>query len=61
MSIHKLSFGEIIILKPNLAEVIIDSDVVMDLEMVGEYHGLLLNPHTSEITITQTNIYECSN
>ena len=42
MSIHKLSFGEITILKPNLAEVIIDNDVVMDLEMVGEYHQFLL-------------------
>ncbi|NQZ52341.1 MAG: hypothetical protein HRT95_19865 [Moritella sp.] len=37
-----MSFGEIIILKPNLAEVIIDSDVVIDLEMVDEFHELLL-------------------
>ena len=42
MSKLKLSFGEIIILKPNLAEVIIDSDVVIDLEMVDEFHELLL-------------------
>ena len=42
MSIAKLSFGKIIILKPNLAEVIIDSDVVIDLKMVGEYHEVLL-------------------
>ena len=43
MSRHRLSFGEIIILKPNLAEVIVDDGIEMDLKMVEEYHEFLLN------------------
>ncbi|WP_178987644.1 DUF7793 family protein [Winogradskyella schleiferi] len=42
MKTYKLSFGEIIILKDNLAEVIINDEVLMDLEMVREYHEFLL-------------------
>tara|TARA_R110002049_G_scaffold185393_3_gene353605 strand:+ start:287 stop:655 length:369 start_codon:yes stop_codon:yes gene_type:complete len=42
MKTHKLSFGEIIILKANLAEVIINDEVLMDLDMVNEYHEFLL-------------------
>ena len=59
MSIHKLSFGEITILKPNLAEVIIDSDVVMDLEMVGEYHQFLLThlKHPFNLLINKIHQY----
>ena len=42
MTVHKLSFGEITLLKPDLAEVIIGSGVEMDLQMVNEYHEFLL-------------------
>ena len=42
MKSHQLSFGKIIILKPNLAEVIINEEVLMDLKMVDEYHTFLL-------------------
>lgn len=42
MKTYKLSFGEIIILKANLAEVIINEGVLMDLDMVNEYHKFLL-------------------
>ncbi len=35
MTIHKLSFGEITKLSPNLAEVIIDDYVEMDLKIFG--------------------------
>ena len=42
MKVHQLSFGEITILNPNLAEVIISEGIVMDLAMVGQYHAFLL-------------------
>ena len=43
MTSHRLSFGEIIILKENLAEVIVDDGVEMDMDMVEEYHDFLLS------------------
>lgn len=43
MKICNLSFGKIIILHENLAEVIVDEGVVMDEVMVDEYHDFLLN------------------
>ena len=59
MTIHKLSFGEITILKPNLAEVIIGSDVEMDLEMVSEYHEFLLThlEHPFNLLINKIHQY----
>ena len=42
MKTHKLSFGEITILKVNLAEVIINQGVLFDMKMVNEYHAFLL-------------------
>ncbi|WP_458627492.1 DUF7793 family protein [Winogradskyella sp. PC D3.3] len=41
MKTYKLSFGSIAILKANLAEVIIDEGVVMDMKMVEQYHAFL--------------------
>ncbi|TXE07118.1 hypothetical protein FUA26_12905 [Seonamhaeicola algicola] len=43
MKEHKLSFGTILILKPNLAEVIIDEGIVMNEVMVDLYHDFLLS------------------
>lgn len=43
MKTHQFRFGEITILKSNLAEVVISEGIVMDLEMVEEYHKFLLN------------------
>lgn len=43
MGSYKLSFGTIIILQSNLAEVIVDEGVVMDEISVDEYHDFLLN------------------
>lgn len=43
MKVYNLSFGDIIILGPSLAEVIIHDEVVMDLDMVDEYHEFLLS------------------
>tara|TARA_R110000796_G_scaffold120962_4_gene235115 strand:+ start:492 stop:698 length:207 start_codon:yes stop_codon:yes gene_type:complete len=42
MKSHRLSFGEIIILKDNLAEVIINEGVLMDIKIVEDYHQFLL-------------------
>ena len=59
MSIHKLSFAEITILKPNLAEVIVDSYVEMDLTMVREYHDFLLThlEHPFNLLINKIHPY----
>ena len=43
MKICNLSFGKIIILNKNLAEVIVDEGVVLNEVMVNEYHDSLLN------------------
>ncbi|KAA5824111.1 hypothetical protein FPF71_10880 [Algibacter amylolyticus] len=43
MSIFKLSFGSIIIIQNNLAEVIVNQGVVMDDTLVDEYHKFVLN------------------
>ncbi|SDI14990.1 DUF7793 family protein [Winogradskyella thalassocola] len=42
MKTYKLSFGVITLLKANLAEVIIDEGVVMDMKMVEQYHTFLI-------------------
>lgn len=43
MKSYKLSFGEITILKSNLAEVVVNDGVEMDLPKVAEYHDFLLS------------------
>ncbi|MFD2725516.1 hypothetical protein [Hyunsoonleella rubra] len=43
MKEYKLSFGTIIVLKDNLAEVIINEGVVMNEVMVDIYHDFLLS------------------
>ncbi|MFD0989839.1 hypothetical protein ACFQ1R_07015 [Mariniflexile jejuense] len=43
MKNYKLSFGEIIIIDENLAEVIVNEGVVMNDIMVDEYHDFLLS------------------
>jgi len=59
MTIHKLSFGEITILKPNLAEVIIGSHIEMDLQMVSEYHEFFLThlDHPFNLLINKIHQY----
>ena len=42
MKTHQLSFAKIIIVEDNLAEVIVDDGVLIDLKKVGEYHEFLL-------------------
>ncbi|MFD1015568.1 DUF7793 family protein [Winogradskyella rapida] len=43
MKTYKLSFGEISILNPKLAEVIINEGVIMDVDMVVDYHKFLMD------------------
>jgi len=43
MNLHKLSFAKIIILRDDIAEVIVNDEVEMDLKMVDEYHRFLLS------------------
>lgn len=40
--VHQLGFGKIILLDQDIAEVIIDKGVEMDMEMVNEYHQFLI-------------------
>lgn len=43
MKSYKLSFATINVLEENLAEVIINEGVIVDLNMVEEYHNFLVN------------------
>ena len=43
MDLHELPFAKIIILQDDLAEVLIDDGVVMDAEIVEQYHEFLLS------------------
>jgi hypothetical protein len=41
--VHELGFGKIILLDENIAEVIIDKGIEMDMEMVNEYHSFMVS------------------
>ena len=43
MELHELPYAKIIILQDDMAEVIVDGDIVMDEAMVEHYHGFLLS------------------
>lgn len=43
MDLHELSFAKIIILREDIAEVIINDGIEMNAEMVDEYHNFLLS------------------
>ena len=43
MDVHELPFAKIIILREDIAEVIVDEGVQMDSAMVERYHGFLLS------------------
>ncbi|MDH3560246.1 MAG: hypothetical protein OEN52_04755 [Gammaproteobacteria bacterium] len=40
--VHELGFGKIILIDEDIAEVIIDNGIEMDMGMVNEYHNFLL-------------------
>ncbi len=54
MDTHKLSFGTAIILEPNLAEIIVDNEVEMNLDMVSELHNWI-STHLSSPTLMLIN------
>jgi hypothetical protein len=43
MDLYELSFAKIIILDDNIAEVVVNEGVTMDVEMVEQYHEFLLS------------------
>jgi len=59
MELHKLSFGKIGVLGSNIAEVIVDEGVNIDMEMVDEIHNCLLSIFTNSFSllINKTNSY----
>lgn len=56
---HQLSFGTIRVLEPDIAEVIIDAEVEIDLAMVAEYHECLLTQvaHPMLLLINRRHAY----
>lgn len=59
MELHELPYAKIIILQEDIAEVIIDDEVVMDMQMVEHYHDFLLS-HLSppfSLLINKVNSY----
>ena len=59
MDLHELPYAKIIILRHDIAEVIIDDEVVMDEAMVEHYHNFLLS-HLSppfSLLINKVNSY----
>ena len=59
MITHKLSFGQITILQEDIAEVIVNNGVEMNLEKVGEYHEFLIAEmrHPFSLLINILNSY----
>ncbi|RCW90012.1 DUF7793 family protein [Winogradskyella arenosi] len=51
MKTYKLSFGEISILNPKLAEVIINEGVIMDVDIVVDYHKFLMDHLEAPFTL----------
>ena len=62
MKKHQLSFAKINILNENVAEVIIDQDVVISLEMAEEYDGFLTSIFSNNfaLLVNKINQYDFS-
>jgi len=62
MTTHTLSFGTITLLQKDIAEVIINEGVEMDLEIVETYHQFLLEkmPESFSLLINKKNSYTYS-
>lgn len=59
LKLHELSFGKIVILRKDIAEVIINEDVEMDIEIVDQFHDFLLS-HMSipfSVVVNKINSY----
>lgn len=59
MELYYFSFGKIIILQSDIAEVIVDEGVDIDIKMVDEIHHCFLSifPHSFSLLINKTNSY----
>jgi len=57
MNHHSLGFGQIIILQPDIAEVIIDDGIEMDEHMVDDYHNFLVNHLVAPFSILVNKIH----
>jgi len=62
MTLHVLPFAKIILLRDDIAEVIINESVEMDLEMVETYHSFLLSHLKApfSLLINKINAYSYS-
>ena len=56
MNHHSLSYGQIIILQPDIAEVIIDDGIEMDESMVDKYHHFLIEHLVAPFSILVNKI-----
>jgi len=59
MEWHKLSFGKIALLRSNVAEIMVDEGVDIDVQMVNEIHNHLLSlfTHSFSLLINKSNAY----
>ncbi|KXI28251.1 hypothetical protein [Paraglaciecola hydrolytica] len=60
MVLHSLGFAKIVLLADDIAEVIIDQGVVMDLSMVNRYHDFLLSHLQAPFSLLINKINEYS-
>ena len=62
MELHELSFGKVVILRKDIAEVIINEGVEMDRDMVEQFHDFLLEKLSSpfSLVINKINNYSYS-
>jgi len=59
MTKHKLSFGKAVILQPDIAEIVVDEGIEMNMAMVSEYHNWI-SDHLSDpcmVLINKINSY----
>ena len=59
MDLHELPFAKIILLQADIAEIIVDEGISMDLDMVNQYHSFLLEHLTApfSLLINKINSY----
>ena len=59
MDLHELSFAKIIVLREDIAEVVVNEGVEMNMAMLEEYHDFLLSNlrHPFSLLINKVNSY----
>lgn len=59
MELHEISFGKVIVLDADIAEVIVDEGVDIDITMVEEIHKCFLSifTHSFSLLINKSNSY----